>query len=164
MQQESSVYPVVRLFASLTLMTIGGSGMYAMVVSLKPVAIEFSTGRGAASIAYTLTMLGYGVGGILLGRISDRIGVFWPAMSGSFMLAAGFAVASQAETLWQLCVVQGLMIGMLGSAVTFAPLVADTSHWFVRRRGIAVGIVISGNYLAGAIWMPVIQNLSLIHI
>ena len=159
MQQESSVYPVVRLFASLTLMTIGGSGMYAMVVSLKPVAIEFGTGRGAASIAYTLTMLGYGVGGILLGRISDRIGVFWPAMSGSFMLAAGFAVASQAESLWQLCVVQGLMIGMLGSAVTFAPLVADTSHWFVRRRGIAVGIVISGNYLAGAIWMPVIQNM-----
>ena len=159
MQQESSIYPVVRLFASLALMTIGGAGMYAIVVSLKPVAIEFDTGRGAASMAYTLTMIGYGVGGILLGKVSDRIGVFWPAMSGSFMLAGGFAIASQAETLWQLCVVQGLMIGLLGSAVTFAPLVADTSHWFVRRRGIAVGIVISGNYLAGAIWMPVIQNM-----
>ena len=75
------------------------------------------------------------------------------------MLASGFAVAAQVETLWQLCIVQGLMIGLLGSAATFAPLVADTSHWFVRRRGIAIAIVISGNYLAGAIWPTIIQDL-----
>ena len=74
------------------------------------------------------------------------------------MLASGFAIAAKTETIWQLCVVQGLMIGLLGSSVTFAPIVADTSHWFTRRRGIAVAIVISGNYLAGAIWPPILQN------
>ncbi|MEL0021927.1 MAG: MFS transporter, partial [Rickettsiales bacterium] len=140
-------------------MTIGGTGMYAIVVSLKPVAVEFGSGRGAASLPYTLTMIGYGLGGILMGRVSDRVGVLWPALFGSFMLAAGFATASQVETIWQLCLVQGLMIGLLGSAATFAPLVADTSHWFVRRRGIAVAIVISGNYLAGAVWPPIIQRI-----
>jgi MFS family permease len=153
------IYPLIRLFAALALMTIGGTGMYAIVVSLKPVAVEFGSGRGAASLPYTLTMIGYGLGGILMGRISDRVGVLWPALFGSFMLAAGFATASHVETIWQLCLVQGLMIGLLGSAATFAPLVADTSHWFVRRRGIAVAIVISGNYLAGAVWPPIIQRI-----
>jgi MFS family permease len=153
------IYPLVRLFAALTLMTIGGAAMYAIIVSLKPLATEFGTGRGVASLPYTLTMIGYGIGGILMGRISDRVGVMWPALFGSFMLAGGFYVASQVETLWQLCVVQGLMIGLLGSSATFAPLVADISHWFVRRRGIAVAIVISGNYLAGATWPPIIQGI-----
>ena len=153
------LYPLFRLAASLALMTIGATGMYAVVVSLKPIAIEFDSGRAAASIPYTLTMIGYGLGGILIGKISDRIGIFWPAIFGSCMLAAGFITAAQVETLWQLCIVQGLMIGLLGSAATFAPIVADTSHWFERRRGIAIAIVISGNYLAGAIWPPIIQDI-----
>lgn len=158
MSSRTQVYPIIRLFTSLTLMTIGGAGMYAIVVSLKPIAVEFGTGRGAASLPYTLTMIGYGMGGILMGRISDRIGVLWPALFGGCMLAAGFMLASHVQSLWQLCVVQGLMIGLLGSSATFAPLVADTSHWFDKRRGIAVAVVISGNYLAGAIWPPLIQN------
>jgi len=158
MPTETRIYPLIRLFAALALMTIGGAAMYAIIVSLKPVATEFDTGRGAASIPYTLTMLGYGLGGILMGRISDRVGVLWPVLFGSFMLSGGFFVASQVENLWQLCVVQGLMIGLLGSSATFAPLVADISHWFTRNRGIAVAIVISGNYLAGVVWPLIIQN------
>jgi MFS family permease len=75
------------------------------------------------------------------------------------MLSAGFAIASIADNLLQLCIIQAVMIGLLGSGATFAPLVADTSHWFTHRRGIAVGIVISGNYLAGAIWPPIIQDM-----
>ena len=85
-----------------------------------------------------------------MGRISDRVGVFWPVLFASFMLSAGFAAVSMVDTLWQLCVIQGVMIGLLGSGATFAPLVADTSHGS-HGDGIAVGIVISGNYLAGAV-------------
>jgi nitrate/nitrite transporter NarK len=54
--------------------------------------------------------------------------------------------------------VLAVLCGFLGAAFSFGPLVADTSLWFTARRGLAVGIVISGNYLAGAIWPPILQH------
>ena len=159
MPSWAEFYPLLRLFASLIIMTIGATGMYAVNVSLKPILVEFESSRAAASLPYAFTMIGYGLGGILMGKISDRFGVFWPVLFAGFMLSAGFAIASIADNLLQLCIIQAVMIGLLGSGATFAPLVADTSHWFTHRRGIAVGIVISGNYLAGAIWPPIIQDM-----
>ena len=159
MPSRVEFYPLLRLFASLVIMTIGATGMYAVNVSLRPILVEFESSRAAASLPYAFTMIGYGLGGILMGKISDRFGVFWPVLFAGFMLSAGFAIASIADNLLQLCIIQAVMIGLLGSGATFAPLVADTSHWFTHRRGIAVGIVISGNYLAGAIWPPIIQDM-----
>ena len=159
MPSWAEFYPLLRLFASLIIMTIGATGMYAVILSLKPILVEFESSRAAASLPYAFTMIGYGLGGILMGKISDRFGVFWPVLFAGFMLSAGFAIASIADNLLQLCIIQAVMIGLLGSGATFAPLVADTSHWFTHRRGIAVGIVISGNYLAGAIWPPIIQGM-----
>ena len=159
MPSWAEFYPLLRLFASLIIMTIGATGMYAVILSLKPILVEFESSRAAASLPYAFTMIGYGLVGILMGKISDRFGVFWPVLFAGFMLSAGFAIASIADNLLQLCIIQAVMIGLLGSGATFAPLVADTSHWFTHRRGIAVGIVISGNYLAGAIWPPIIQDM-----
>ncbi|MBT3334722.1 MAG: MFS transporter [Rhodospirillaceae bacterium] len=155
-ERESS-YAYIRLAASLTIMTFGTVGMYAIVVALKPIAAEFGSTRSDASIAYAVTMIGFGVGGVIMGRWSDRVGVMWPCLLGSVMLALGFVLAAQAENLFQLYLAQGLLIGMLGNAGLFAPLVADTTLWFHRRRGIAVAIVASGNYLAGVVWPPIIQ-------
>lgn len=147
----------VRLAASLALMTIGTVGMYAIVVALKPIAAEFGVSRSAVSIAYAATMIGFGLGGIVMGRWSDRVGVMWPALTGSVMLALGFFLAAKATAMWQLYLAQGLLIGGLGNAAVFAPLVADTTLWFSRRRGLAVAIVASGIYLAGVAWPPVLQ-------
>ena len=151
------IYAYIRLAASLTVMTMGTVGMYAIVVALKPIAAEFGATRSDASMAYAVTMIGFGVGGVIMGRWSDRVGVMWPALVGSVLLALGFVLAARAENLFQLYLAQGLLIGMLGNAALFAPLVADTTLWFHRRRGIAVAIVASGNYLAGVLWPPVIQ-------
>ena len=74
------------------------------------------------------------------------------------MLGIGYVAAASATALWQFMLAQALLIGMLGSSATFGPLVADISLWFVRRRGIAVAIVASGNYLAGTIWPPILQH------
>ena len=132
--------------------------MYAISVVLPRVQAEFGVGRSDASLPYTFTMIGFGLGGILMGRLSDRFGVIVPVIIGAFGLCAGFVAAGMAGSLWQFNLAQGLLIGLLGSSATFAPLVADISLWFTRRRGIAVSICISGNYLAGAVWPPVIQH------
>ncbi|MBT3370862.1 MAG: MFS transporter [Rhodospirillaceae bacterium] len=156
--EREPLYAYIRLAAALTIMTIGTVGMYAIVVALKPIAAEFGASRSDASVAYAVTMIGFGVGGVMMGRWSDRVGVMWPCLFGTLILALGFILAAQASSLWQLYLAQGLMIGMLGNAALFAPLVADTTLWFHRRRGIAVAIVASGNYLAGVLWPPVIQH------
>ena len=158
MQETESRYAWARMLAALALMTLGGVGMYGVTVVLPEIQAEFGVARSAASLPYTLTMLGFGIGGVLMGRLADRFGVIVPVLVGAAALGLGFVAAGHARTLLEFGLAQGLVIGMLGTAATFAPLVADISLWFTRRRGIAVAIVISGNYVAGALWPPVMQH------
>jgi MFS family permease len=144
--------------AALLVMTIGGAGMYAMAVALPPVQAEFGVDRADASLPYTLAMVGFGLGGILMGRLSDRFGVVVPVALGAVCIGLGFVAAGLAPNLLVFALAHGVLIGFLGASGTFAPLVADISLWFNRRRGIAVAICISGNYLAGAVWPPVLQH------
>jgi len=157
-QHAESPYAWARLAAALALISIGGSGMYSMAVVLPPLQAEFGIARSDASLPYTLTMIGFGIGGILMGKLSDRFGVIVPVLIGSVCLALGFVAAGAAQNLFQFAAAQGVLIGLLGTSGSFVPLVADISLWFARRRGIAVAIVMSGNYLAGAVWPPVMQH------
>lgn len=153
-----SRYAWTRLAATLALMTIGSAAMYVVAVVLPVVQAEFGVTRADASLPYTLMMVGFGLGGVLMGRLADRYGVMVPVLIGAAGLAGGFALAAHSSSILGFALVHGVLLGMLGSSATFAPLVADTSLWFVRRRGIAVAICASGNYLAGAIWPPIVQH------
>ncbi|WBY01803.1 MFS transporter [Ramlibacter tataouinensis] len=153
-----SPYAWRRLVVCLLLMTIGGSGMYSVSVVLPAIQADFRIDRGAASLPYTLTMIGFGVGGVLMGRLADRFGVMVPVALGGVSLGGGFIAAGLAPGMWTFGLAQGLLIGLLGTSATFAPLVSDTSQWFDRRRGTALAICMSGNYVAGAIWPPVMQH------
>ncbi len=153
-----SAYAWRRLAASLALSTIGGVGLWSVVVVLPAVQAEFGVARGSASLPYTATMLGFALGGILMGRLADRFGIVVPLVVSSIALTLGYLLAAWSPGLGQFALVQGLVIGLLGSSVTFAPLVADVSHWFTRRRGMAVSICASGNYLAGTVWPPILQH------
>jgi len=152
-----SPYAWTRLFVSLLLMTIGGSGVYTVSVVLPRIQVEFGVARGDASLPYTMAMIGFGLGGVFMGRLADRFGVIVPLLIGALGLSIGFFVAGAAGNLWQFSAAQGLLMGFLGSAATFAPLAADTSKWFSRNRGIAIAICMSGNYLAGAVWSQVLR-------
>jgi MFS family permease len=154
-----SPYAWARLFASLALMTLGGVAMYGVVVVLPAVQAEFGVPRADAALPYTLTMIGFGIGGILMGVLADRFGVIVPVLIGALGLGGGMVLAGMSQSIVQFALVHGVLAGLLGCSATFAPLVADTSLWFSRRRGIAVAIVISGNYLAGAVWPPILQYL-----
>jgi MFS family permease len=152
-----SAYAWTRLAAALLLSTIGGVGMWSVIVALPAVQAEFGVARSAAALPYTVTMICFGFGGIVMGRLSDRFGIITPVVGGALSLGLGYAVASQATSLWQFTLAQGLLVGVASSA-TFAPLLADTSLWFSRRRGMAVAIIASGSYLAGTVWPPVVQH------
>lgn len=152
-----SPYAWGRLAISLALSTIGGIGLWSAVVSLPALEAEFGVDRGGASLPYTATMVGFAVGGVMMGRLADRFGIRMPVILGTVMLGLGYVLAAQATALWQFVLAQALLIGMLGSSATFGPMVADVSLWFVRRRGIAVAIVASGNYLSGTLWPPLLQ-------
>ena len=146
-----------RLAAALAAMTLGSSAMYVVAVVLPAVQAEFGVARADASLPYTLLMLGFGIGGLLMGRLADRFGVARVLQIGAAGLAAGYLLAAYSSSVLGFALVHGVLLGALGSACTFAPLVADTALWFVRRRGIAVAVCASGNYVAGAVWPPLVQ-------
>lgn len=153
-----SGYAWWRLTVSLAISTVGGVGLWSVVVTLPAIEAEFGLDRGSASLPYTATMIGFAFGGIIMGRLADRFGIFIPLVFGTVMLGIGYIVAAQAESMLTFALAQSLLIGMLGSAATFGPLVADVSLWFEKRRGLAVAVVASGNYLSGTIWPPILTH------
>ncbi len=152
-----SSYSWLRLGLSLVLSTVAGIGLWSFVVALPVIQADFGAMRADASLPYTFLTFGFAVGGVFMGKIADRYGITVPATIGAFLLGIGYVACSYSVSLWQLALAHGFLIGF-GSSTTFAPLIADISHWFLRRRGIAVAICACGNYLAGTIWSPVVQH------
>ncbi len=151
-----SPYAWARLAAAVGLGTVGGVGMWSMPVVLPAVQAEFAVARGDASLPFTLSMLGFALGGVAMGRLQDRFGILAVVALGIAALASGYVAAALAPGLWSFALASAL-IGF-GTSGTFGPLMADVSFWFTARRGIAVAIAAAGNYLAGTIWPPLIQH------
>jgi MFS family permease len=157
MSEAESPYAWLRLAVSLAIGTLGSVGMWAVVVTLPAVQGEFAVARADASLPYTLAMVGFGLGTVLLGRLVDRFGIVRPMIGATLTLGLAFIASGYAPTLVTFALAN-FLIGA-GCAGTFAPLMADISHWFTRRLGIAVAICASGNYLGGAAWPPIVQRL-----
>jgi MFS family permease len=145
-----------RLVIALAIGAVGSIGMWSVVVVMPKVQADFGGSRGAVSLAYTLAMIGFGIGGVVTGRLTDRFGIVPAISAGTVSLLGGYLAAGASTALWQFTLVH-FFIG-LGASATFVPLMAEASHWFVRRRGIAVTMAASGNYVAGAIWPPLIER------
>lgn len=124
--------------------------MWAIIVIMPAIEVEFGGTRAMVSLPYTLTMIGFATGNYVIGRAVDHFGITLSLIVAATMTAIGFGLATLSSSLIILSFTQ-LLVGF-ASAVGFGPLIADISHWFVRRRGIAVAIAASGNYLSGAIW------------
>ena len=153
-----SAYAWRRLCISVLVGTIGAVGLWSAIVALPAVQAEFGVARASASLPYTATMIGTGIGGVLMGRLSDRLGIVPPILVGAISLGIGYTIASFTTDIWQFALVQGVAIGLLGSAAVFGPLIADISHWFTRNRGKAVAICASASYLAGTVWPPILEH------
>lgn len=146
-----------RLLVTLGLVVLGNSCMYVVAVVLPTVQAEFGTGRADASLPYTVMMVCLGLGGLFTGRLADRHGLMPVLWIGALAVCGGFVWAGLSGNIWTFALAHGLL-GFFGSSATFAPLLADTALWWNRRRGIAVAICASGNYIAGALWPPIVQH------
>jgi len=153
-----SRYAFKRLMLTLLIVTLGSSSMYVVAVVLPAVQLEFGVSRADASLPYTVMMLGLGIGGIYMGRWADRKGVHVPLFWGGLGVGAGFILAGMSQNIWLFALAHCVLLGMLGASSTFAPLLADTSLWWDKRRGIAVAICASGNYVAGTVWPALAQR------
>jgi len=145
----------VRLALALVMGSIGSVGMWSVVVVLPVVQAEFGATRGDVSLAFTLLMFGFGLGGVGAGKIADRFGIILAIGLSTAILGLSYVGAGLSTTLWQFILIH-FLIG-LGTSATFAPLMAEASHWFDRYRGLAVTIAASGNYVGGAIWPPLVN-------
>jgi MFS family permease len=150
-----SVYAWRRLGVSVTLSTLGGIGMWALAVAMPAVQGDLGVSRADISFAYSMNMIGFFLGGVLIGRLVDRHGIVVASVVSALGLGAGFGLASATTSLVMFAAAQTL-VGF-SAAATFAPLIADISHWFEKRRGVAVAIAASGNYIAGALWPPIVE-------
>ncbi|MES2602065.1 MAG: MFS transporter [Pseudomonadota bacterium] len=146
----------VRLGIALIVGSIGSVGMWSVVVVMPVVQADFGATRGAASLAFTCTMLGFGSGGVVMGKLSDRFGIVLAIMIGMGAMLFGYLGAGYAAALWQFNLMH-FLIG-LGAAATFGPLMTEASHWFDRHRGLAVTIAASGNYIAGTFWPTIVER------
>ncbi|MEM9635165.1 MAG: MFS transporter [Pseudomonadota bacterium] len=154
--EQDGTYAWFRLAISILLSTLGGAGMWAVVIVLPAVQADFGIDRAGASLPYTATMIGFAAGNYVLGRYVDRYGIVPPVIVSALSLSAGFALSAIAPDIWMFTLAQGVLVG-LGTSATFGPLIADISHWFLKRRGLAVGCAACGNYLAGVLWPSIIQ-------
>ena len=151
-----SRYSWGRLALSLLIGLIGNVGMWVVIMVMPDIQAEFNLERAEASYPYVWTMVGFALGNYLIGLLVDRYGIVRVLSGMSLVMAAGFALAAMTSTFFIVSVLH-LLIG-LGTAASFGPLIADISLWFERRRGIAIAIIASANYLSGAFWPVVLSG------
>lgn len=144
-----------RLGLALIIGSLGSVGMWSVVVAIPALQTEFDATRGAASLAFTFVMAGFGLGGVATGKLTDRFGIVFAIGLASGLMGVGYVVAAQASALWQF-ILAHFIIGA-GSSATFGPLMAEASHWFERRRGIAVTVAATGSYIGGTFWPPLVN-------
>lgn len=153
---ESKASWVVAFVALIAMMFAFGAA-WIIAVALKDIAAEVNGARSIPALAASLAWLGSGMGGILMGRIADRIGTRWTVLGGALMIAAGLALSTYGPP-WPLWIGHGLFIGLIGLGGINAPLYVYVSRWFDRRRGSALALISSGSYLAGALWPPLFET------
>ena len=147
---------IVASVALLVMMMAFGSA-WIMAVALKDIADEIGGVRSIPALASALAWLGSGAGGILMGRIADRVGTRWTVICGSLMIGLGLSISTLGSP-WALWIGHGLFIGLVGLGGVNAPLYIYVSRWFDRRRGSALALISSGSYLAGSLWPPVFER------
>ena len=142
---------------ALGILSLSFGAPWIVVVALKLVAAETGGARSIPALASSLAWFGQGLGGIIMGRLAERVGVRWTVICGAVMICIGLLLSTGGAP-WQLYVGHGLFIGILGNGGINAPFYVYVSRWFDRRRGSALALISSGGYVAGALWPYIFER------
>ena len=157
--KPDSAYSIVRLLVTVFIASVINIGMWAIIIILPNIQEEFSLERSEVSIIYAFNMLGFAIGNFFMGKLVDRIGITRSLIVASILVGAGFILSAYSSSLVAIAIFH-VGIGF-GTATGFGPLIADISHWFSKRRGVAVALVASGNYFSGAMWPIILSALNI---
>jgi len=147
-------YVVVAL-AFLILVIMGGT-MYTFGVFFKPLADGFGWTSAAISGAFSLQMVLHGLFYIVTGKLNDRFGPRVVVSGCSLLLGVGYLLMSQISDIWQLYLFYGVIIA-IGMSGAFVPLGSTVARWFVKRKGVMIGIAVAG-ISAGTMIMPPVAS------
>src|SRR5882757_2440294 len=142
---------------TLAILSVTYGSPLVIVVGMKTMQAELGTGRSLLALAGALVWVGTGAGGIFMGWLADRIGVRATVAIGTVMIAGGLALSSLG-TIWALYIGHGLMLGLFGNGGVYPPLLVYISRWFERRRGAAIALISSGQYVAGVLWPSLFER------
>ena len=148
-----SRYAWGRLVVALMLMTIGSSAMYVVAVVLPSVQAEFGTARADASLPYTLLMVGFGIGGVFMGRLADRRGIVLPLSIGAAGLGIGFVAAGLAGSIWTFAINNASFdIGVMPVAGLLAYLLEENGFPITPLiLGVVLGGMLEENFISSMI-------------
>jgi MFS family permease len=143
--------------AAVVILSVSFGAPIIVVVALPSIAMDLGEARAIPALASSLAYLGAGAGGVLMGWIAGRVGTRPVAVAGGAMVSAGLVLAAGGAA-WQLLLGYGLLVGLLGNGALFPPMMTYVSLWFDRRRGTALALVSSGQYVAGALWPALFER------
>lgn len=144
-------------WVTVAILSISFGSPLLIVVGMRPMEAALGTDRSVLALASSLVWVGTGSGGILMGWLADRIGIRATVTIGACMIAGGLVLSSLGP-IWALYVGHGLMIGLFGNGAVYPPLLVYVTRWFDRRRGTAVALISSGQYIAGVTWPTVFER------
>jgi len=150
----------IVLLICAVVITITSIGMNSFSLFLKPIEAEFGWSRTMVTVPYMVGMLGWGVGGVLFGKLADDYGARRVILGGILLMAAGFFGMSAAQNLWQLSLWYGIMVGLAKGAcglVIISLLVAK--HYDAKNRGLAVSVIQTASPLSPLFFSPAIYFL-----
>jgi MFS family permease len=144
-------------WVTLALLSVSFGAMLLAAVGLKPITEDLGTTRQLVALAGALTWLGTGIGGIVMGPVAERLGIRYTVIFGAAMIGLGLAISAGGD-IGAILVGHVLFVGVLGSGTLYAPLLVYISRWFDRRRGTALALIWSGQYIAGIVWPTLFER------
>ena len=142
---------------TLAILSVSYGAPLLVVVGMVTIQTDLGTDRSVLALAGALVWIGTGLGGVVMGRVAERIGMRTTACFGAVMMAAGLALSATGR-IWAIYVGHGVLMGLLGNGAIYPPLVIYISRWFDRRRGTAIALISSGQYVAGVVWPWLIER------